>query len=269
MRVFLFLVSFLLSSSALAGSGQLPPREFKFCQGFIPYGMPLHTLKQSTPICRYAYVLEYSNRYKTPIWVSYLLRPEYTVGCLKREESFRIDRSLPKEYRSSPADYEGSGYDMGHLVNVADMSWDSLAQQETYIMTNIVPQLAGFNRGIWKKLEDQTRAWAQERKHNLIVYAGPVYKADKVATIGNNKVYVPDGFYKVIIDTVTREVMSFRFVHTPVSADLGLFLVTKQTLEYETGIKFPMPEGYTDSLSLWRYKLKSTRIARGILCSTH
>ena len=34
-------------------------------------------------------------------------------------------------------------YDKGHMVSSADMAWDGLTMRETFIMTNIAPQLQG------------------------------------------------------------------------------------------------------------------------------
>lgn len=245
----------------------MPPLSFNQCTDLLPYGRPSHTLRYYTPICRYAYVLEYSNRLKTPIWTAHILRPSYTVGCVRRSDSFEVDRSLPKEYQSSPADYEYSDFDMGHMVSSADMSWDDLVEKETFIMSNIAPQLPGFNRGIWKSLEDRTRAWAQERKHVLLIYTGPIYSVRNVLSIGKG-VYVPTGFYKIIVDTETKEVMAFQFMHTPIRADLSHFMTRVTDLQKVTGIKFPLPSGYIESSELWRSKLKSTKIAKSLLCVT-
>ena len=267
MRFIISLIFALVSTVAHADLVQLPPLNMGACKQLLPYGVPTHAFKYYTTICRHAYVLDYSLVNRTPIWVAYILRPEYTVGCLKRAGSFTVDRSLMKMHRSSPEDYVGSGYDMGHMVGVGDMSWDELVMQETYIMTNITPQLPGFNRGIWKQLEDQTRAWAQERRHELLIYLGTVYYGDEPILIGKNNIAVPSAFFKVIIDTVTNEVMAFIFVHTPIRASLELFMVDADVVEQRTGVKLPLPSEYKSSTSLWASKLKSTRIARTIRCA--
>ena len=45
---------------------------------------------------------------------------------------------------------------------------------ETYFMSNVSPQSAGFNRGIWLTVEDQVRNWALEL-NGLDVATGPIF----------------------------------------------------------------------------------------------
>ena len=154
-------------------------------------------------------VLEHDNKAKIPQWVSYVLAPEKAVGCEKRINAFKSDRYLPADKRAEMKDYAKSGYDIGHIANSADMSWDLSAARESFILSNMAPQEPGFNRGIWKKLEDQTRAWAVNRSHKILIYAGPTYNREQDRTIGANFVTVPNGFYKILIDLDTNDVLIF------------------------------------------------------------
>jgi endonuclease G len=54
-------------------------------------------------------------------------------------------------------DYEKSGYDRGHLAPAADMGFSKITMAESFYYSNMSPQVPGFNRGIWKQLEEQTR----------------------------------------------------------------------------------------------------------------
>ena len=248
---------------------QMQPLPTAACEVLLPYGRPLHATLESIPICRHAYALEYSLHHKTPVWVAHLLRPEYTVGCLERDDTFEADLSVPLKHRVYPTDFRSSGYDMGHMVSSADMSWDALVMRETFIMTNIAPQLPGFNRGIWRRLEDQTRAWAQERKHPLLVYTGPIYSGEHTVAIERDKIIlIPDEYFKVIVDTETREVLAFRIPHKPSSGPLSAFLTDTAQIGAVTGLKFPLPQGYIGSSRMWPSKLKSTRLAKSIICAT-
>ena len=60
------------------------------------------------------------------------------------------------------------------------------------------PQVASFNRGIWKKLETQVRNWAIEYD-SLYVVTGPIF-SDSMKIIGPHRVAVPNAYYKVILD---------------------------------------------------------------------
>ena len=68
----------------------------------------------------------------------------------------------------------------------------------SFLMSNMRLQRPGFNRGIWKKLEEQVRAWAIENE-TVYVVTGLVLQ-DGLPGIGKNVVGVPEKFYKVLLD---------------------------------------------------------------------
>lgn len=143
-------------------------------------------------------------------------------------------------------DYKGSRYDKGHLAPAADMAWDSTAMCESFYMSNMSPQLPAFNRGIWKRLEDQVRDWAIENQEIWIV-TGPVLR-DDLPTIGTNHVSVPEYFYKVIIDIKEPDFKGIGFIlpNKGSKEPLTAFAVTIDSVEALTGLDF-FP-GLPDSL---------------------
>ena len=59
--------------------------------------------------------------------------------------------------------------------------------KDSFLMSNISPQLPGFNRGIWKRLEEQVRQFAL-KENTLYVVTGTVfYATTAVETMGKNK----------------------------------------------------------------------------------
>ncbi|RHY18968.1 hypothetical protein DYB32_010303, partial [Aphanomyces invadans] len=90
-------------------------------------------------------------------------RWNYTLGKEKgdptRPSAFYFDPDVSKDcqqksvqtYPSTAS--SGTSYDRGHLVASAHMT-DSVEQRrQSHYMTNIAPQVASFNRGIWEKTE--------------------------------------------------------------------------------------------------------------------
>ena len=75
------------------------------------------------------------------------------------------------------------------------MKWSKVAMSESFFMSNMSPQKPGFNRGIWKKLEEVVRSWAM-KEGAIYVATGPILE-DDLSFIGNN-VSVPNYYYKVI-----------------------------------------------------------------------
>ena len=138
------------------------------------------------------------------------------------------------------ADYRGSGYDRGHMAPAGDLKASQEAMDESFYLSNIAPQVGvGFNRGIWRKLEEQVRVWTAERGE-LYVITGPVYY-DFTPVIGQSRVVVPDAFFKIIYDPETFEVWAFLIPNEKIELDrLVHFQTTLGTIEMQTGIEFPL-----------------------------
>jgi len=234
----LFFIPLLASANEV---DQAKPLPLDSCKGEAIYGFPTGKKQDVTSICRKAYVLQYDNKAKIPIWTSYVLTPIRATGCFPRTNSFSPDYSLPPESRSTPKDYAKSGYDTGHMVNDGDMRWDQEAETESFILSNMTPQTKELNRGIWKKLEDSSRGWTISRGHALQIYAGPIYDKDQDKTIGDDMVTVPHAFFKVIIDTVTNEVMLYVFTQDGSRGLLDAGLTSLAEVQRQTGLILPMP----------------------------
>jgi endonuclease G len=256
------ILAIVVSFSAQAQ--QDPPLNVKECKAHIPYGAPVSRKESVTVICRRAYLLEHDNNAKIPAWVAYTLTPEHATGCYPRSNAFASDKSLKPGYRAELKDYLKSGYDMGHQANEADMAWSLDTGRESFLLSNMAPQLPGFNRGIWKKLEDQTRAWVVDRQNPILIYVGPIYSAqDKV--IGANNVVVPHGFYKILVDTKTSEVLIFKFAHEAARGSLNQFLTSLAEVQKVSGNFFPMPKDYKISSEIWPSSTKNVvNVKRGV-----
>jgi endonuclease G len=231
--------SFVVYQAQAHAWEQWPPQAPAQCQAQAPYGFP-QTKKPGVAICRHAYVTLNDTQAKIPVWVSYTLTPQNALGCVPRSNSFAADQSIPKGSRAELSDYAKSGYDIGHVAPNGDMSFNDRAEKESFLLTNMYPQLPGLNRGIWKLLETATRGWAVQRGHTLVVYVGAIYGVgDK--TIGNG-VVVPRMFYKIVTDTVTGEVMAFAFEHRGGQGnDLVAMRVSIDAVEKASGVAFAFP----------------------------
>ncbi|MFA5032461.1 MAG: DNA/RNA non-specific endonuclease [bacterium] len=136
--------------------------------------LPSHTLTDEI-IHHTAYTLQYDEKYEQADWVAYKLTKEMVKKpAVKRTNKFRAD-PLVKTGSAKPSDYAKSGYDKGHLCPAGDMAYSAGSMSESFYMSNMSPQMAGFNRGIWKRLEDKARAWARDNDEIHIV-TGPVLK---------------------------------------------------------------------------------------------
>ncbi len=189
------------------------------------------------PVVHTHFALGYAEAHEQAAWVAYELTPEEVGVNLAREGNFRED-PLVLTGSASLNDYRRSGYDRGHLAPVGDMNFDSVAMEESFYMLNISPQKRAFNGGIWSRLENQVRNWANE-KGGLYVVTGPLLGQVK-RSIGENQVTVPEFFYKVLLDERGSESRMIALV-VPTTArdeDLRTFIEKVDNLEAYTGIDF-------------------------------
>lgn len=234
------LLLLLLGVAPVHAWEQQQPLPLEKCQPHAPYGLVQPSIPV-TPICRVGYITYNDTSAKLPVWTSYALYPEYALGCVPRSNAFTADQSLSKGDRAELSDYAKSGYDIGHVVPNADQSTFDQTEKESFLLTNMFPQLPGLNRGIWKLLETSVRGWTTQLGHPFVVYAGPIYGPGDT-TIGANKVVVPHAFYKIVIDSTTNQIAGFLFPH---QGGLGNDLTTVRApiaqIEQLANIKFPLP----------------------------
>jgi endonuclease G, mitochondrial len=237
-----YVLSIILMTSSISVYAweQSSPLPIVQCQAQVPYNLPITSIK-GTMICRTGYLTLNDTSAKLPIWVAYVLTPTNAIGCIARSDNYTSDKSIDKGLRADLNDYAKSGYDMGHIAPAGDFEWNDDVQHESFILSNMAPQLPGLNRGIWKLLETSVNGWVVQRNHSYVIYAGPIYNTkDKV--IGIDKVIVPHAFYKIVIDSSTNEIAGFLFPHTgKLDNDLVKLRTPIANIEKLTGIKFKYP----------------------------
>jgi endonuclease G len=206
------------------------------CQEHVKYGVPSN---DSVLLCRKAYLVSHSSKYKEPIWVAYHLTREHVKKTVQRSDKFRADPDLPKGEKAELKDYRNSGYDKGHMMPAADASWEKDTMQETFLLSNIAPQVGlGFNRGIWKELEQKIREWAKERGE-LYIYVGPIFGFKNIKTIGTDHVAVPSHFFKIIFDPQKVEAIAFVLPNVRLkNGTIQYYIVSINYIEQKTGFNF-------------------------------
>lgn len=184
------------------------------------------------------FTLSYNEKTEQADWVAYkLTRNHLNDATYKRKDNFRAD-PLVSSQSASLSDYKGSGYDRGHLAPAADFTWSKEGLDDSFYMSNMSPQEPGFNRGIWKQLEEKVRNMARE---NGVVYVvtGPIYQG-LTKKIGDNKVAVPSKYYKVILDLEGKEVKGIGFIlpNKKSNNSLSKYATTIDAVEKATKLDF-------------------------------
>ena len=215
-----------------------------YCHGFLAYGNPSFGVtsgleESNIYICRDGYVVGYNYRTKEAAWVAYKLTKAKVANNQKRDDNFKDDTDVPFVYRADLSDYKNSGYDRGHLASFASMDFSQKSANQSFLLSNIEPQNAGLNRQGWEKLETDERIWAN-MYNSIYVYTGPIYKKGKIhKTIGDNKIAVPDYFFKIIYAPSEDKAIAFVMPNSPVSkTQIKKYRVSIKDIENRTGLYF-------------------------------
>ena len=216
---------------------ETPPMEIAIAWVNLTTGYPLASTVD-TILSYSGFDLGYNEQYEQAAWVAYVLsREEIESGNIERTDNFRPDTAIASG-SATLADYRGSGFDRGHLAPAGDMQWAPEAMSESFLMSNMSPQLPAFNRGVWLRLETEVRNWALE-KDSIYVITGPVL-APIDSFIGENQVGIPQHYYKVLVDLSPPDhsLIAFLLPHSGSSDALIQFAITVDSLEQVTGYDF-------------------------------
>jgi endonuclease G len=151
------------------------------------------------------FALAYNNSAGEPRWVSWRLCVS-DLGSAPRKETFDPDETLPAGFNVvTMRDYDGSGFDRGHMCDHSDRAATLESSYATFVMTNMVPQAPNNNRKCWAQLEDYCRQLARSGDR-LYITAGPegqggVGSRGSARTLGEHNVVVPASTWKVIVVT--------------------------------------------------------------------
>jgi len=168
----------------------------------LKYGNPGPVSDQ---LIRKAYVAAYDRQHRHPAWTAEHLTlaslgrsaargssPGSTETGDRQKSTFAEDPDIPVSFRARLQDYFRSGYDRGHMVPAADAKLSQDAMDETFLLSNIAPQVGvGFNRHYWAYVED----WCRRLTGNfsdVYVFTVPLYLPHKD----------PDGKFRVSYEVI-------------------------------------------------------------------
>jgi endonuclease G len=181
------------------------------------------------------YTLSYSNSDRQSEFAYYYLSPQSINGGQSRTDDFRIDPKV-KSNPVSSTDYQGSGYDRGHLCPAADMALNKTSMSETFYMSNMSPMTQAFNRGIWLSVEAWVRSSALSNG-GLYVVTGPILNGS--CGVLSRGIVVPCSFYKIAFKGGSNpKIIGFILSNSGSSSPVRGFAATIDEIERRTGIDF-------------------------------
>ncbi len=194
------------------------------------------------------YNLSYNRSKATSNWTAWRLDSNW-LGSTPRQDDFRPDATLPSGwYQVTDTDYSGSGYDRGHLCPSGDRTNSVPNNSATFLMTNMMPQLAANNQGPWEELESYCRTLAGQG-NEIYIMAGP---SGNIGTIAGGRVVVPQVTWKVVLvipngtndlQRINKQTRAFGIIvpNQPplnINAPWRQFRVTVDAVENLTGYNF-------------------------------
>ena len=232
-------------------------------------------LRYGAPVCdqlltgRY-FTIGYSWYFRQAKWVLEIInRERYLISdTVERLDNFRADTRIPERFRAGLKAYEGSGYDRGHLVNSANQNLRDLQNSETFLLSNMSPQVPAFNRGKWLELETAIRALdARDDILETYVLTCPVFDFRyPIQTIGPEHEFgidvpVPHAFVKSVLTEDRRgrhRLWTFKMDNRALDGALADYLVKTYDAEQYVGGRFwdrisggDMHEMKRDPIPMW------------------
>ena len=97
------------------------------------------------------------------------------------------------------SDYTNGGFDRGHMTRSFDRTNANVDNATTFYLTNIVPQQADLNQGVWANFENALGDSAKIGGRTVYIITGPLYAAGATPRFlkSLNKVQIPDSTWKV------------------------------------------------------------------------
>lgn len=210
------------------------------CPQFTVNGTPQYVKQPGDQeLCKTNYAVIHRCSVKAPVAVFEHLTIAAMTGPAKRKDNFRPDPQVTPQCSATLADYATAGniYDRGHMAPAGNNTQNDNIMSESFFLSNMVPQVANNNRGIWKQLETWERQWAMAPGTDFYIISGGIYTPQH-KVIGNG-LGVPDYLYKVIIEKNSKTVQAYLMPNAPLPvADLPKYQTNMKTIEQYTGMKF-------------------------------
>ena len=230
-----YLIAFLMSLSLTTTAGIT-----QSCPQFTVNGTPQYQAHPGDQeLCHMNYAVIHRCEDKAPVAVFEHLTLAAINGPAKRKDNFHPDTSVTPACSATLADYAivGKTHDRGHMAPAGNNTQSDAIMSESFNLSNMVPQVANNNRGIWKQVETFERQWAAAPGTDFYIISGGIYDAG-AQKIGSGLV-IPTRLYKIIIEKNSNKIKAYLMPNTALPVkDLPKYETTLTAVETATGFKF-------------------------------
>lgn len=163
-------------------------------------------------------------------------------------DPFQPDPDLSAETRTELEEYYDCGYQRGHICASADRLNSKKANEQTFYLSNIMPQSRALNTGVWEDMESKVRSWNTRgfRETLYVVKGGTIDKADQIRGYTSSGMLIPGYFFMAVLRQYQAngqsryKAMGFWIKHQDSykSQRLSDYVVSVADLEQKTGIDF-------------------------------
>ena len=165
----------------------------------MPLGNPDEATNSSTARTKYLiqkrqYALSYNDNTHQPNWVSWSYTAEDT-GSQARTDAWAVEELLPSGFLRIGTSTFGTPWDRGHMCPSADRTTNFEDNKQTFRMSNIIPQHANNNQGLWATFETYTRSLAAGGNEVLIITGPSEFSGSTIA----NGMQIPGSVWKIAV----------------------------------------------------------------------
>lgn len=167
----------------------------------------------------------------------------HTERYYSKDNQYPDDPQIPAQYKLKSDAFWGSGYDHGHICPSADRLGSTEANVQTFFLSNMQPQVNGFNAGVWENMESQIRTWTKglSKTDTLYICKGGTIDNPAQYTTRSSGLIVPGYFYMAVLEKNSQgyKAMGFWIRHEANDDEnLSQYVVNIEDLQRETGIDF-------------------------------
>ena len=161
-------------------------------------------------------------------------------------DPFQPDPDLAPEVRTDLEEYNGIPYQRGHICASADRLNSKEANEQTFYLSNIMPQSAALNTGIWADMENKVQEWARDDSFRRVLYAvkGGTIDDNNIRAYTVTGMVVPRYFFMALLCEDNQgqyKALAFWVEHTSQNKKgdaLSKYVLNIHQLEEKTGIDF-------------------------------